>query len=101
MDQNGIGRCHEARFAFLGDGAWDKDYAWRRDATRCNGVVADFGAHMIDFVRWYLDDIESVGAHFFTHRDHAGIEPVSRRFVALSRKKMKAWLASDLSELDL
>ena len=25
---------------------------------------------------------------------------VSRRFVALSRKKMKAWLASDLSELD-
>ena len=75
MDQNGIGRCHEARFAFLGDGAWDKDYAWRRDATRCNGVVADFGAHMIDFVRWYLDDIESVGAHFFTHRDHAGNEP--------------------------
>jgi transposase-like protein len=26
---------------------------------------------------------------------------VSRRFVALSRKKMKAWLASDLSDLDL
>ncbi len=26
---------------------------------------------------------------------------VSRRFVALSRKKMKAWLASDFSELDL
>ena len=26
---------------------------------------------------------------------------VPRRFVALSRKKMKAWLASDLSELDL
>ena len=26
---------------------------------------------------------------------------VSRRFVALSRNKMKAWLASDLSELDL
>ena len=26
---------------------------------------------------------------------------VSRRFVVLSRKKMKAWLASDLSELDL
>ena len=26
---------------------------------------------------------------------------VSRRFVALSRKKMKAWLAPDLSELDL
>ncbi len=26
---------------------------------------------------------------------------VSRRFVALSRKRMKAWLASDLSELDL
>ncbi len=26
---------------------------------------------------------------------------VSRRFVALSRKKMRAWLASDLSELDL
>ena len=27
--------------------------------------------------------------------------PFQRRFVALSRKKMKAWLASDLSELDL
>ena len=26
---------------------------------------------------------------------------VSRRFVALSRKKMRAWLAADLSELDL
>ncbi len=26
---------------------------------------------------------------------------VSRRFVALSRKKMRAWLSSDLSDLDL
>ena len=33
--------------------------------------------------------------------DGTSKSPVSRRFVALSRKKMKAWLASDLSELDL
>ena len=34
-------------------------------------------------------------------RDGTSKSAVSRRFVALSRKKMKAWLASDLSELDL
>ncbi len=33
--------------------------------------------------------------------DGASKSAVSRRFVALSRAKMKAWLASDLSELDL
>ena len=57
LKSNSIGRCHEARFAWLGDGAWNKDYKWRRDAGRSNGVVADIGAHMIDFVRWALDDI--------------------------------------------
>ncbi len=33
--------------------------------------------------------------------DGASKSAVSRRFVALSRAKMKAWLASDLSEFDL
>jgi len=34
-------------------------------------------------------------------RDGTSKSAVSRRFVAISRKKLKAWLSSDLSELDL
>lgn len=70
-----IGRPLEARFAFLGNDAYSPDYRWRRDGGRCNGALADFGAHMIDFTRWYLGEIETVGATLRTHIDRGGLEP--------------------------
>lgn len=75
LDAGAIGRPLEARFAFLGNDAYSPDYRWRRDGARCNGALADFGAHMIDFVRWYLGEVDSVGATISTHIDRSGIEP--------------------------
>ena len=75
LDAGAIGRPLEARFAFLGNDAYSSDYRWRRDGARCNGALADFGAHMIDFTRWYLGEIASVGATIATHIDRRGIEP--------------------------
>ena len=74
IDSGVIGRPLEARFAFLGNDAYSPDYRWRRDGARCNGTLADFGAHMIDFVRWYLGEVESVAASLLTHIDRGGLE---------------------------
>lgn len=75
IDTGSIGRPLEARFAFLGNDAYSPEYRWRRDGGRCNGVLADFGAHMIDFARWCLGEIVSVSADIATHIDRQGIEP--------------------------
>ncbi len=75
IDAGSIGRPLEARFAFFGNDAYSPDYRWRRDGSRCNGALADFGAHMIDFVRWYLGEIETVSATIATHIDRKGLEP--------------------------
>jgi len=76
LEAGAVGRPLEARFAFLGTDAFGPDYRWRRDGSRCNGTLADFGAHMIDFVHWYLGEIDSVAATIFTHIDRNGLEPV-------------------------
>lgn len=76
LEAGAVGRPLEARFAFLGTDAFGPEYGWRRDGRRCNGTLADFGAHMIDFVHWYLGDIESVAGTIFTHIDRKGLEPV-------------------------
>lgn len=75
LESGSIGRPIEARFAFFGNDAYIPDYHWRRDSSRCNGTLADFGVHMIDFVRWYLGEIDSVGASIATHIDRQNLEP--------------------------
>ena len=76
IDDGYIGRCFHARFAILGDFGRKKDYRWRADGRRSNGIVSDLGAHMIDFARWYLGDIDSVCAQLSTFVDVDSLDDV-------------------------
>ena len=51
-----IGRPLSFALSFVNGYGLRPGYAWRYDARRSDGVVADLGAHMIDLVRWTLDD---------------------------------------------
>jgi predicted dehydrogenase len=74
MDDGYIGRCFHARFSFLGGFGRGKDYRWRADGKRSNGIVSDLGAHMIDFARWYLGDIDKVCAQLCTFVEVASVD---------------------------
>jgi predicted dehydrogenase len=57
-----FGRILRGQFSFIGNWGLGKDYQWRHDARRANGVLGDLGSHMIDLSRWLLGDIASVSA---------------------------------------
>ena len=65
-------------------------------------IIYSFWRRAIDWTRKYHRAVRLPEGDLAKARgDGTSKSAVSRRFVALSRKKMKAWLASDLSELDL
>ena len=68
-----IGRPLSFALAFVNGYGLRPGYAWRYDARRSAGVVADLGAHMIDLVRWVLgDEVARVSASLSTFAVHAG-----------------------------
>ena len=71
VDEGYVGRCYQARCAFDGGQGRVESNTWRADSTRSNGIVGDLGSHMIDFVRWYLGDVQSVVAHLPTLIDRS------------------------------
>lgn len=68
-----IGRCFQAQFSFLGGYGRAREYLWRFDHQRANGIVGDLGSHMIDFARWYVGDIVKVNASLATFIDRPGV----------------------------
>jgi predicted dehydrogenase len=67
-----IGRPLSFALSFVNGYGLRPGYAWRYDARRSAGVVADLGAHMIDLVRWTLDDeVRRVSASLAAHAPHA------------------------------
>ena len=79
LDDGYLGRAYQAHFRFAGS-AWHKrDYVWRADADRANGILGDLGSHMIDLARWMLGDVASVSASLRTHieRDSADGGPLN------------------------
>lgn len=67
LAQGFIGRCYQAEFLFQGGYARSRDYAWRFDARRANGVLGDLGSHMIDLARWLVGEISQVQANLGYH----------------------------------
>ena len=69
LDDGYIGRYFHTSFSFLGGFGRGKDYRWRADGRRSNGILSDLGAHMIDFARWYIGDIDKVCAQLCSFVD--------------------------------
>ncbi|MBI5876635.1 MAG: Gfo/Idh/MocA family oxidoreductase [Chloroflexi bacterium] len=63
LDGRYIGAPYHAQFIQLAGYARRPEYAWRFDARRANGVLADLGSHMIDLAHWLVGDIRRVSAH--------------------------------------
>ena len=62
LASGGIGRVRHAEFVHHSNFGLRPGYAWRFDAARANGVLADLGAHWIDLARWLVGEIDSVEA---------------------------------------
>jgi predicted dehydrogenase len=76
MLQNYLGRCFHCEFRYLMDflvsEGSSKEYRWRVDPKRANGIVADLGSHMIDLARWLVGDIRRVSAQLGSFIDYPG-----------------------------
>jgi predicted dehydrogenase len=62
VEQGYVGQIYECQLSCLGGYGRGGQYAWRFDANRAHGVLADLGSHMIDMARWIVGDIGSVSA---------------------------------------
>ena len=67
-----IGRCYHFDMIFFNGFGRDKEYRWRFDPNRSNGVLGDQGAHMIDMARWLTGDIASINARLGYYIDRMG-----------------------------
>jgi predicted dehydrogenase len=63
IDEGYIGRPYHVTGSFLaGFRHRAQQYGWRFDRRRANGVLGDFGPHMIDLLRLLVGDISAVSA---------------------------------------
>jgi predicted dehydrogenase len=63
LDEDAIGRPFLLDIAYLSDYARHHDYIWRLDVEHAgSGVLGDLGSHCFDLARWFLGEIDEVGA---------------------------------------
>jgi predicted dehydrogenase len=63
IDGGYVGRCFDCHIClFTGSGRSGR-YSWRYDRKHGNGVLGEYGSHMIDLARWLAGDIAKVSAH--------------------------------------
>lgn len=62
VDQGYIGRFYHCEFRYVMGYGRAREYQWRFDQKRANGVLGDLGVHMIDMARWLVGDISRVSA---------------------------------------
>lgn len=90
VDEGHIGRCYECSFQFFMGFGREKQYAWRFDRTRGNGMLADLGSHMADLARWFVGDLAAVSADLTTFVERPGadggkIDPANDSVTAVLR----------------
>jgi predicted dehydrogenase len=78
IDEGYVGRGYHTQFHFFAGFGRNRNYNWRYDRTRANGLIGDLGSHMIDLARWYLGDVRRVSAHLstFVERESADGQPL-------------------------
>ena len=77
-----LGLPHHLGLRYFTGFARDGEYAWRFDISESgSGVIGDLGSHWLDLARWFLGEIESVGAttsHFIDREDRPDGRPYER-----------------------
>ena len=70
IDKGYVGRCFDCHITLFTDHGREGEYSWRYDRNHGNGMLSEYGAHMIDQARWLVGDIAKVNAHLhmFLHR---------------------------------
>jgi predicted dehydrogenase len=70
VDGGYVGRCFDCRMCLFTGSGRSGHYEWHYDRKHGNGVLGDYGSHMIDLARWLAGDIAKVSAHLrmFLHR---------------------------------
>ncbi len=74
VDGGYVGRPLRAQFSFAGGWAHERNYQWRQDGERANGVLGDLGSHMIELSNWIIGRATSVSAHTPVLIDRAGFD---------------------------
>ncbi|MCE7986920.1 MAG: gfo/Idh/MocA family oxidoreductase [Caldilinea sp. CFX5] len=72
--QGAIGRLYHAQFHFMAGNGRNPAYTWRFDPQRADGVLGDYGSHMIDLAHYLIGDISRVNARLTTHAPHNGLD---------------------------
>ena len=63
VEEGFIGRCFHCHICLFTGTGRERGYSWRYDSKHGNGMLSEFGAHMIDLVRWLVGDIVKVSAN--------------------------------------
>lgn len=77
IDAGYVGRLYHCEFRYLMGYARSREYMWRLDRRRANGLLGDIGSHAIDTARWLVGEIIAVRAQlgFFVERTGADGAP--------------------------
>jgi len=63
IDEGYVGRCFDFHICLFTATGRSGQYSWRYDRKHGNGMLSEYGAHMIDLARWLVGDIAKVNAH--------------------------------------
>lgn len=70
IDQGYLGKWFFINAHHGGD--YGREYMWRFDRQRANGILGDLGSHMIDLARWLVGEITQVSGQLNTFYDRPG-----------------------------
>lgn len=74
IDEGYIGRCFDCHITLFTGGGRGGGYSWRYDQSHGNGMLSEYGSHMIDQARWLIGDIAKVNAHLRMFLDRPGLD---------------------------
>jgi predicted dehydrogenase len=76
IEQGYIGKCYQINIRY--DADWGPDFMWAFDNKRSNGILSNFGSHVIDLARWFVGDITHVAGELsaFINRTAPDGQPV-------------------------
>jgi predicted dehydrogenase len=72
IEEGYIGKCYDAQFHYRQGWHREAKYDWHYDAKIGNGILGDFGSHMIIAALKFFGEITAVSAHLTAHVDRPG-----------------------------
>ncbi len=72
--QGVLGRLYQVQFNFMASNGRNPNYAWRFDPQRANGVLGDYGSHMIDLAHYLVGEIARVNGRLTVNLPRNGLD---------------------------